>query len=84
MRCRINSERHAAHHQPAVCNTERCDASRGGEAVSARSSCANDPDRWKSQHFRIAVQPERSTAILIWLQPEPCQTSFRYARVIWV
>jgi hypothetical protein len=84
MRRRINTERHTTHHQPAVCNTYRCDASRGSEAVRARSPCANDPTRRESQHFRVAVQPEWSTTILIWLQAEPRLTVLRYAWVIWI
>jgi hypothetical protein len=47
-------------------------------------SCANDPDRRKAQCFRVAVQPEWSTTILIWLQAEPRLTVLRYAQVIWV
>jgi hypothetical protein len=82
MRRRINAERHAAHHCPAVCNAKHCDASRGGEAVSARPSCANNPDRRKSQHFRVAAQPEWSTAILIWMEAETWLATFRYASII--
>jgi hypothetical protein len=84
MRRHVNTKRHTTHHQPAVRNAERCDASGGGESVSARSSCANDPDRRKAQYFRVAVQPEWSTTILICLQAEPRLTVLRYARVIWV
>jgi hypothetical protein len=84
MRRRIYSERHTAHYEPAACSTDRCDASGGGESVRARLSCANDPDRRKAQYFRVTVQPEWSTTILIWLQAEPRLTVLRYARVIWV
>jgi hypothetical protein len=82
MRRHVNTERHTAHHRPAVHNAERCDASGGGETVRARLSCANDPDRRKAQCFRVAVQPEWSATILIWLQAEPRLTVLRYARVI--
>jgi hypothetical protein len=84
MRRHVNTERHTTHHQPALCDAERCDASGGGESVRARLSCANDPDRRKAQYSRVAVQPEWSTTILIWLQAEPRLTVLRYAQVIWV
>jgi hypothetical protein len=84
MRRRIDTERHAAHYKPAACSTDRCDASRGGEAVSARPSCANDPDRRESQYSRVTVQPEWSTTILVWLQAEPRLTVLWYAWVIWI
>jgi hypothetical protein len=82
MRRHVNTERHAAYHRPAVRNAERCDASGGGESVRARSSCANNPDRRKAQYFRVAVQPEWSTTILVRLQAEPRLTVLWYARVI--
>jgi hypothetical protein len=82
MRRRINTERHTTHHQPALCDAERCDTSGGGETVRARLSCANDPDRRKAQYSSVTVQPEWSTTILIWLQAEPRLTVLRYARVV--
>jgi hypothetical protein len=70
--CRhINAERHAAHHKPTTCNADGGDAAGGGEAMRARTSRANNPNRRKPQCLGLAVEPEWPTTIHIRMQSEP-------------
>jgi hypothetical protein len=82
--CRhINAERHAAHHKPTTCNADGGNAAGGGEAVSARTARANNPNRREPQHLGLAAEPEWPTTILIWMQSEPRLAPQWDPEIIW-